>query len=245
FTCTAESCTSMAYGYAGDNQLVITFSDGVTRQSNLFGKQNFNAEYTVTVYQEDLLVQETGGTKHNPMGVFFTVMIGFAVLTGLLLVTVLIGLVMLIVRGGREQPLWESSRPWIIYIWGFGILFFFGSLLSAAIGFFSWALPLTILIEGVLLAIYTTYRKQPSLIPLTLNLVGNLFTQILFWYLLIESLPGGTGWLTLLIIEAIIILTEALVLYWPQRTTVKFLQALTISFALNLASLTVGLFLPI
>ena len=245
FSCTAESCSSMAYSYAGDNLLVITFSDGVTRQSNLFSKQNFDAEYTVTVYEDDLLVQETGGRKYNPMGVFFSVMIALAALAGLLLLFVLIGLIVLIVRGSREEPLWESSRRWIIYIWVIGIVILFGSLILALVEFYSFALPLTILIEGVLLAIYTSYRKQPRLIPLTLNLVGNLLTQILLWYLLINSLPGGMGWLAMLLIEAIIVLTEALILYWPQRTTIKFIHALSISFVLNLVSLTIGLFLPL
>ena len=245
FTCTSESCSAMAYSYAGDNRLVITFSDGVTRQSNLFGKQNFDAEYTVTVYQDDLLVHETGGRKYNPMGVFFGLMIGLAILAGLLMLLVLIGLIVLIVRGGREQALWESSRRWIIYIWVFGMIFIIGSLFFALIGFFSWALPLTLLIEGILLAAYTKYRKQPLLIPLTLNLVGNLFTQILLWFLLINSLPGGMGWIAMLIVEGIIILSEALVLYWPQRTTVKFIEALSISFVLNLVSVSIGLFIPV
>jgi hypothetical protein len=245
FTCTTESCTSMAYGYAGDNQLVITFSDGVTRHSNLFGKQNFNAEYTVTVYKDNLLVQETGGSKYNPMGVFFAVLIGLAILAGLLLVVLLIGLIVLIMRGGHEEPLWETSRRWIITIWVIGVLFFFGSLILAATGFSSWALPLTILIEGTLLAIYTSYRKQPRLIPMTLNLTGNLVTQLILWYLLSNSSPGGMGWIVFLLAEAVIVLIEAAILYWPQRTQIDFKQAISISFMLNLVSVTIGLLIPV
>jgi hypothetical protein len=245
FTCTTEGCTSMAYGYTGDNQLVITFSDGVTRHSNLFGKQNFNAEYTVTVYQDDLLVQETGGSKYNPMGVFFAVLIGLAILAGLLLVVLLIGLIVLIMRGGREEPLGESSHRWIITIWVIGVLFFFGSLILAATGFSSWPLPLTILIEGTLLAIYTTYRKQPRLIPLTLNLTGNLVTQLVLWFMLTNSNPGGMGWILFLLAEAVIVFIEAAILYWPQPSQITIKQALSISLILNLVSVTIGLLLPI
>jgi hypothetical protein len=50
FTCNAGSCNSMAYGYDGDyHQLVIQFSDGKTRTSNIFFSNAFDASFTVTV----------------------------------------------------------------------------------------------------------------------------------------------------------------------------------------------------
>jgi hypothetical protein len=244
FSCTAESCSSMAYGYAGDNRLEITFSDGVTRQSNLFGKQNYNANYTVTVYEEDLLVRETGGSI-NPMGYFFGGAIVALCFGGLLLLALLVCLIVLITRGGQKQPVVETSRSWIIAIWVIGGLLFFGSLVAAFFSLISLALPLTILIEGILIFAYFTYRKQPWLLPTTLNLIGNLFTQVVLWYLLVNSASDGLSILILLISEAVIVLIEAAILYWPQRTQIKFTEALSISFVLNLVSFTIGLFLPV
>lgn len=41
FTCTATDCSSMAYGYEDYHRLVIEFSDGVTRESNVFSRVCF------------------------------------------------------------------------------------------------------------------------------------------------------------------------------------------------------------
>lgn len=38
FTCEQGRCTTMSYGYADYLYLEITFSDGITRQSNVFSK---------------------------------------------------------------------------------------------------------------------------------------------------------------------------------------------------------------
>jgi hypothetical protein len=53
FTCGVDSCESTAYGYADYNKLVITFADRV-RESNVFTKKAFNAQYTVTVLQDSM-----------------------------------------------------------------------------------------------------------------------------------------------------------------------------------------------
>ena len=57
FSCGVDSCDSTAYGYAEYNKLVITFSDRV-RESNVFTKKAFNAQYTVTVLQDAMTVTE-------------------------------------------------------------------------------------------------------------------------------------------------------------------------------------------
>jgi len=49
FDCSTSSCFSMAYGYSDYHRLVLVFSDGVTRQSNIFTKTQFASEYEVTV----------------------------------------------------------------------------------------------------------------------------------------------------------------------------------------------------
>lgn len=244
FSCNPIDCSSMAYEYAGDNLLVITFSDGVTRMSNQFGKQHFDAVYTVTVYEDALVVVETGG-KINPVGALLGGAIAAFCLGGALLVGLLASLGVLIARGTREEPLVESSRRWIIAIWVIGGLGFTGGIAAVFFDLSFLSLPLTILIEGLLITAYYTYRRQPRLLPATLNLAGNLLTQLVLWFLLVSHADGSLGWLVLLLVETVIVAVEAAILYWPQRRQMTFTRALGISFALNLVSFTIGLFLPI
>ncbi len=100
--CTQFACTSFAYGYADTMQLVITFSDGVTRRSNLFGKENFNADYNVTVRATDLLVEEVGGSAspYETLATTVYVIIGSVCCLGLAVVVLII---FLIVRKRRAR----------------------------------------------------------------------------------------------------------------------------------------------
>ena len=56
FECAAYSCYSMAYGYADYFQLEIAFEDGVTRKSNIFTKNAFDAGYMVAINASSLSV---------------------------------------------------------------------------------------------------------------------------------------------------------------------------------------------
>jgi hypothetical protein len=57
FSCDANECRSMAYGYADYHRLVIAFSDGVTRESNVFATQGRGGDFVVTVTQAALEVK--------------------------------------------------------------------------------------------------------------------------------------------------------------------------------------------
>jgi hypothetical protein len=57
FRCEIYSCSAVAYGFAPYHQLEIEFSDGKTRQSNIFETAGFDSKYTVTVRPEDLLTE--------------------------------------------------------------------------------------------------------------------------------------------------------------------------------------------
>jgi hypothetical protein len=86
FYCDAESCSAMAYGFAPYHRIEIEFSDGTTRQSNIFETAGFDSEYTVTVRPADLLVEAQFNLSANPR-------------TGILILTcvciLLVGLVVL------------------------------------------------------------------------------------------------------------------------------------------------------
>lgn len=57
FRCEANSCSAIAYGFAPYHQIEIEFSDGQTRQSNIFETAGFDSRYTVTIRPGDLLVE--------------------------------------------------------------------------------------------------------------------------------------------------------------------------------------------
>lgn len=57
FYCQAQSCSAVAYGFAPYHRINIEFSDGQTRQSNVFETAGFDSRYTVTVRPDDLLVE--------------------------------------------------------------------------------------------------------------------------------------------------------------------------------------------
>ena len=102
FSCAQGRCTSMAYGYAEYLYLEITFSDGVTRKSNVLGKEHFNALYQVTVRPDDLLLVETGGQMNETTTILASV-VGGACVLGLLLIGGLVLVIVLIVRATRKK----------------------------------------------------------------------------------------------------------------------------------------------
>jgi hypothetical protein len=61
FRFTAESCDALAYGFAPYHRIEIEFSDGKTRQSNIFQTAGFNSMYKVIVNPDDLLVEAQPG----------------------------------------------------------------------------------------------------------------------------------------------------------------------------------------
>lgn len=114
FDCTQFECTSLAYGYREYLYIVLEFSDGVTRQSNIFTKEHFSANYQVTVRANDLLVEETGGSGNSGgLGGFIMIsalsIILAVICPVVLVVAVVILAVVLIVRSSRKRKAAVSS----------------------------------------------------------------------------------------------------------------------------------------
>lgn len=65
-TCEEFHCSAIAYGFAPYHRLEIQFSDGATRQSNIFETIDFSSEYLVTVNPNDLSVEEVSGSPAPP-----------------------------------------------------------------------------------------------------------------------------------------------------------------------------------
>lgn len=99
FTCEADSCHATAYGFAPYHRVEIVFSDGQTRQSNIFETAGFDSLYTVTVRSDDLLVEaqlSLGGLPRTG-----TVLI--ACLCALVGATLVIGLMILFMRRSKTS----------------------------------------------------------------------------------------------------------------------------------------------
>jgi hypothetical protein len=74
FTCTADSCGSLAYGYRPYHKLVIQFADR-TRESNVFQMRGFNATYDVTVTESGLQVEEIFANVNLLPALVFTLIV--------------------------------------------------------------------------------------------------------------------------------------------------------------------------
>ena len=91
FTCDSLGCRALAYDFSPYHKLEIQFSDGKTRQSNIFKTAGFDSKYTVTVRPDDLLVE----AQFSPMTIlhpiFRLIIICLCALAGMGLVIGLVG----------------------------------------------------------------------------------------------------------------------------------------------------------
>jgi hypothetical protein len=165
FTCVADSCHALAYGFAPYQQLVIRFGDR-ERRSNVFTKSAFDAEFRVTVRENDLLVSEQwipGGSDPTAR---------LASFGGALVQTLILELV------AGALYVWLRHRPWRLLLW-----IALGSLLSLPVVWYvfpalGWGMTPTLvaaeafawLFEAALLA---RAGRLPAVEALVLSLVLN------------------------------------------------------------------------
>ncbi|MCJ7434093.1 MAG: hypothetical protein MUO77_11450 [Anaerolineales bacterium] len=90
FTCDAASCHAMAYGFSPYHRLEIQFSDGKTRQSNLFETAGFNSIYKVTVREDDLLADAQFSLSSLSPTTVFLLLCACAFVGGVLLIVLII-----------------------------------------------------------------------------------------------------------------------------------------------------------
>lgn len=57
FVCEVNSCRATAYDFATYHRIELQFSDGKTRQSNIFETAGFDSKYVVTIRPDDLIVK--------------------------------------------------------------------------------------------------------------------------------------------------------------------------------------------
>jgi hypothetical protein len=237
FSCQQKSCESMAYGYSEYNWLEITFSDGKTRQSNIFGKKYFGAHYHVSVRQNDLLVEEQRGSI-NPLISMFIGIIVVGVLGLALVVALLIVLALLVTRARQDRTNFEQSRGLFITVWVLAVpIIALGSLLSLSI-------LATLAIEAVLALIYAQIKKHSKLTMFTMVLLANLVTQVGLLYS-IQAMQSGFSLVVTGLVEIGIWFVESLILYGTQLKSVSIKEAMMISLILNGVSFWVGLLMKL
>ncbi len=232
FSCTENACTSMAYGYSDYAQLVIHFSDGVTRESQVFAVKRFHAHCRVTVREDDLGV-EVQGKLFSPLA---------SLVGGLLMVGVVVPLCLIITalwasKAGKGTVTPKNAQGLFIAIW------VLTALVAGGGAFISLSVPLTFLIEGLLVLLYARQRAHPPVALLTGVLLANLLTQPVL--LLFVVFRADLAFLWIVIAELGIWLVEAGVLHFTQRKTLSFKEALALSLLLNAVSFGLGLLLPI
>lgn len=237
FSCGQDACHSLAYGYAPYHQLVIDFSDGVTRRSNIFEKRAYNANYTVTVRPDGMQVKEGWGTPGWLAG---GMMLGLVIGPLLLCLAGLGGLALVIffiVRGGQSKVNFGQSKALFILSWIASlVVLVFGSL---------FYLPLLILVavEEIVAILGAILLKAPKLSIFTVTLLVNLLT-IPVSILGVASLGTTVASWQFILYWAFAWLVESLFLGLCLRHELGFGKAFALSLAMNLASLAAGLLLP-
>jgi hypothetical protein len=241
FECQSYSCHSFAYSNSPFYRLEIVFSDGVTRQSNIFTKRAFAANYQVTILAQSLEVEEKPLGPNIP---FFKV--GAPTLWNLLAtvafpfleIILIIIVVLLAVRTGRVGATPASYYGWMEAGWLLAI--------PAILVGMQWTQGLitTLVVELLLGTVYVLWKKRSTSIILTMILLLNLVTQPVLWITL-SGFSGMSSIYLIIFAEGVVWLVEAGGLYLSQRNTIRFQEALWVSFTLNVASFVVGIFLPI
>jgi hypothetical protein len=106
-----------------------------------------------------------------------------------------------------------------------------------------FTLAATIFIEGIVVSIYSHWRKKPLLPILLTSIFANFITQSLLWIALL--LFFHQYWLVLIVMEIFIWLIESLIFYRVRANSLTLKEAMLLSLAINLASFSAGMFLPV
>jgi hypothetical protein len=104
-------------------------------------------------------------------------------------------------------------------------------------------LGITIIIESLVGARYSAYRKKPTLSILITCVIANLITQSLLWISLRFLFQHYL--MTLFISEIIIWFIEGILLYAIRSNQLNFNESLVLSFIMNASSFGVGWLLPV
>ena len=104
-------------------------------------------------------------------------------------------------------------------------------------------LLITIIVEGLIVLGYSNWQKKPAPSILYTSLIANLITQSFLWVVLS---PFFQNYLIALVIAEILIwLIESAMLYYVRANRLRIMEAILLSLLMNVASFTLGWFLPV
>jgi hypothetical protein len=106
-----------------------------------------------------------------------------------------------------------------------------------------FTLVITIIVEGVVVFVYSIWREKPFRPILFTSIVANLITQSLLWIVL--KLFFGYYLIALFVAETLIWIIESFLLYRLPANQLRLKEAAFLSLSMNLASFALGWFLPI
>ncbi len=104
-------------------------------------------------------------------------------------------------------------------------------------------LSITIIIEGVVVLAYCTWRRKPLFSFLVTSVVANIITQSLLWIVL--RVFFRYYFVALLMSEAFIWLFESVLIYLPHKSQLTFKNAAILNLCMNILSFGVGWLLPV
>ncbi len=97
--CDAQSCNALAYGFRPYHRLEIEFSDGVTRESNIFETAGFDSKYIVTIRPDDLLVEAQFNLTAAPPAMLILI----ACICALMSIGLITGLIIFFIRRSARK----------------------------------------------------------------------------------------------------------------------------------------------
>jgi hypothetical protein len=243
-------CSSLAYSYSEYHRLKITFSDGLTRQSNIFIGR-FSSNYLVTVNETGLRVEpkwippwgpSTGAEDDALYGMetyyslFNAVILFCASVPTILLPGIFLILIAVRATGFRKS--------WAAYVAAW-LSFILALLLYATMPFIREGMLATLAIELPLAIGYLLWRKRSAVYLLTIVLMMNIITHALLSYFMGAFFDlTAIHLLWILVCEFVIWIIEAAILAFALRKEARFLEALLLSLVLNGASFGIGWLLP-
>ena len=244
FRCSENECKAgIHYGISHDYfQMKITFSDGITRTSNVFTRRYYSAYYKVIITSDSLFVKELRGSNANGNLVGLLLVGGFFFLPATVL-AILIASMSVVISGVRNKIVGCEilKRLGRVLFWALmADLAFTGLMLSADTFIF------TLVVELILALVYWWYLRLPDRRLLYGVLFANVFTQPIFVLSLSDlGLKIGHSMNSILIIESVVWLVEAVIIYFVQKKELSFIHNLVLALVLNAASFGIGLLLPI
>lgn len=229
--CTEQSCYAVPSGKF--YKLEITFSDGITRKSNIFSRHFYESKYEISINKDLLWVKELNGS--NLQILVFGMFVFCPPVLALILIASFGVVVYTAIKKDKKNAVTAIFKKQLALI---TIVFFVIAGLTLNIKTFL----ITLLIESVIAFGYLKSIKMPYKETLMGVLLANVITQPIFVFFV--NLWKISDLTYILMFELGIWIIESLILFRVSKQ-LSYKKILFLTFCLNAISYGVGLLLPI